>query len=101
MGGYQPGRTPGDGPTEWIWLLHDDCEPDPGALAELLRGAAETPGGAVLGPKVLDWSDRRVGPRARLTHEKAGGGAPAPPPPGSTPGGAARGRGEGARGGGR
>src|SRR5215469_12767068 len=59
-GGYRPGRGPGEAPTEWIWLLHDDCEPDPGALAELLRGAAETPGAGVLGPKVLDWADGRV-----------------------------------------
>ncbi len=72
MGGYQPGRTPGDGPAEWIWLLHDDCEPDPGALAELLRGAAETPGVAVLGPKVLDWSDRRVILEAGLAIDTAG-----------------------------
>src|SRR5487761_419683 len=59
-GGYRQGRGAGNGPAEWIWLLHDDCEPEPDALAELLRGAAETPGVAVLGPKVLDWSDRRV-----------------------------------------
>ena len=61
-----------DGPAEWIWLLHDDCEPDPGALAELLRGAAETPGVAVLGPKVLDWADRRVILEAGLTIDTAG-----------------------------
>lgn len=60
QGGYHPGHAGGEAPTEWIWLLHDDCEPDPGALAELLRGAAEAPGAGVLGPKVLDWADGRV-----------------------------------------
>jgi GT2 family glycosyltransferase len=71
-GGYQPGRAARERPTEWIWLLHDDCEPDTGALAELLRGAAETPGVGVVGPKVLDWSDRRVILEAGLAIDTAG-----------------------------
>jgi GT2 family glycosyltransferase len=45
---------------EWLWLLHDDCEPAPDALEQLLRGAAETPAAAVLGPKLMDWTDRDV-----------------------------------------
>jgi GT2 family glycosyltransferase len=45
---------------EWIWLLHDDCEPAPDALEQLLRGAAEAPTAAVLGPKLRDWTDRDV-----------------------------------------
>ena len=45
---------------EWLWLLHDDCEPAPDALEQLLRGAAETPTAAVLGPKLMDWTDRDV-----------------------------------------
>ncbi len=45
---------------DWIWLLHDDCEPAPDALEQLLRGAAETPTAAVLGPKLMDWTDRDV-----------------------------------------
>jgi GT2 family glycosyltransferase len=71
-GGYHPGRASGEAPTEWIWLLHDDCEPDPDALAELLRGAAETPGAAVLGPKVLDWADGRVLLETGLAIDMAG-----------------------------
>jgi GT2 family glycosyltransferase len=72
QGGYQPGRAPREAPTEWIWLLHDDCEPDPGALAELLRGAAQTPGAAVLGPKVLDWADGQVILEAGLAIDTVG-----------------------------
>src|SRR5213076_1991476 len=29
--------------TEWVWLLHDDCEPEPDALEQLLLGAQEVP----------------------------------------------------------
>lgn len=46
--------------TRWIWLLHDDCAPDPGTLSALLRAAAATPSAAVLGPKAVDWDDPRV-----------------------------------------
>ena len=72
--GGQSGRgRPGRGQQiEWIWLLHDDCEPAPDALEQLLRGAAETPNAAVLGPKVLDWSDRDVILEAGLTIDTVG-----------------------------
>ena len=34
-----PGGAAGPvGGTEWIWLLHDDCEPAPDALEQLLAG---------------------------------------------------------------
>ncbi len=46
--------------TRWVWLLHDDCAPDPDALAALLHAAAADPAAAVLGPKVVDWQDPRV-----------------------------------------
>lgn len=36
----------------WLWLLHDDSEPRPEALAELLVGTART-GAEVLYPKLL------------------------------------------------
>ena len=38
----RPGRDPVPPPdpaAEWIWLLHDDCEPAPDALEQLLRAA--------------------------------------------------------------
>lgn len=46
--------------TRWVWLLHDDCAPDPGTLSALLRAAAADPSAAVVGPKVVDWDDPRV-----------------------------------------
>jgi GT2 family glycosyltransferase len=57
---------------EWVWLLHDDCEPGPDALEQLLRGAAETRAAAVLGPKVKDWADRDVILEAGVTIDTVG-----------------------------
>jgi GT2 family glycosyltransferase len=67
----QVGRSGGDR-VEWVWLLHDDCEPAPDALEQLLRGAAETRAAAVLGPKVMDWADRQVILEAGITIDTAG-----------------------------
>ena len=64
--------APGDERTEWVWLLHDDCEPAPDALDRLLAGAREAPAAAVLGPKVRDWSDRDLLLEAGLTIDRAG-----------------------------
>ncbi|MGP7999447.1 MAG: glycosyltransferase [Streptosporangiaceae bacterium] len=65
------GLAPGER-TEWIWLLHDDSEPASDALEQLLRGAAEVRTAAVLGPKVMDWSDRRVLLETGVTIDTAG-----------------------------
>ncbi|MFC5909388.1 glycosyltransferase family 2 protein, partial [Streptacidiphilus monticola] len=46
-------------PVEWLWLLHDDCEPAPDALRKLLQIAESTPTAAVVGPKIRSWYDRR------------------------------------------
>jgi len=63
----------GDGErVEWLWLLHDDFEPAPDALEQLLRGAAEIRSAAVLGPKVMDWADREVILEAGVTIDTAG-----------------------------
>ncbi|WP_367322677.1 glycosyltransferase [Streptomyces sp. HUAS ZL42] len=51
-------------PVQWLWLLHDDCAPEPDALAQLLRvvenelelGRDDV---AVVGPKLRGWYDRR------------------------------------------
>src|SRR3954467_4276490 len=46
--------------TYWVWLLHDDCAPEPGCLTELLAGAARQPTAVALGPKALDWPGEHV-----------------------------------------
>ncbi|MER8188242.1 glycosyltransferase [Kitasatospora sp. NPDC094015] len=46
-------------PVEWLWLLHDDCEPQTDALRRLLQVADSTPTAAVVGPKLRSWYDRR------------------------------------------
>jgi GT2 family glycosyltransferase len=67
-----PGPQAAGDRVEWVWLLHDDSEPAPDALEQLLRGAAETRSAAVLGPKVKDWSDRQVIREAGITIDTAG-----------------------------
>lgn len=50
----------GDEPaSEWVWVLHDDCAPEPTCLRELL-GAALAYDAAVVGPKVVDWAGTRL-----------------------------------------
>ncbi|GAA2253983.1 MULTISPECIES: glycosyltransferase [Kitasatospora] len=46
-------------PIEWLWLLHDDCEPETDALRRLLQVAEATPSAGVVGPKLRSWYDRR------------------------------------------
>ncbi len=61
-----------DPPTEWVWLLHDDCEPAPDALEQLLRAAGRSRSAAVLGPKLRDSSNRRVLREVGITTDRAG-----------------------------
>ncbi|MDO0927413.1 glycosyltransferase family 2 protein [Streptomyces sp. TG1A-8] len=61
---YDLPELPYGEPVQWLWLLHDDCAPEPGALAELLRVADnELELGrddvAIVGPKLRGWYDRR------------------------------------------
>lgn len=51
-GGDEPER-------EWIWVLHDDCAPEPTCLRDLL-GAALAYDAALVGPKVTDWAGTRL-----------------------------------------
>ena len=44
---------------EWIWLLHDDANPDPGALSSLLAVAHAHPEVDILGPKLREWPSLR------------------------------------------
>ncbi|MFY0409255.1 glycosyltransferase [Solicola sp. PLA-1-18] len=46
-------------PADWVWLLHDDCAPDPDALACLLDEATRADDVAVVGPKVREWPSLR------------------------------------------
>lgn len=49
----------GDGGPEWVWLLHDDSNPDPTCLEALLAAADEDPGADLLGPKLREWPSLR------------------------------------------
>ena len=64
--------SPADPAVEWIWLLHDDCEPAPDALEQMLRAASRHRSTAVFGPKLKDLSDRRVLREAGVTVDRAG-----------------------------
>ena len=68
--GSPGGQAPGT--TEWVWLLHDDCEPAADALEQLLAAASRGRSVAVLGPKLKDLSDRRVVREAGITIDRAG-----------------------------
>src|SRR5262245_24248617 len=57
---------------EWIWLLHDDSAPAPGALEGLLRTAEAHAPAAIIGPKLRDWSDRRVLLEAGIAIDRTG-----------------------------
>lgn len=43
---------------EWIWLIHDDCSPQPGALEALLDAVEDRPQVAIAGPKLRGWYNR-------------------------------------------
>ena len=70
--GSQGAPAPGIQGSEWIWLLHDDCEPAADALEQLLSSASRSQSVAVLGPKLKDLSDRRVVREAGITTDRAG-----------------------------
>ncbi|MFF4260008.1 glycosyltransferase [Streptomyces sp. NPDC001663] len=61
---YDMPELPHGEPVQWLWLLHDDCAPEPDALAQLLRvvenelelGRDDV---AVVGPKLRGWYDKR------------------------------------------
>jgi GT2 family glycosyltransferase len=55
-----PVRHEGEPVTEWIWLLHDDCAPEPQALDELLSRVVNAPSVWMVGPKVRAWDGVRL-----------------------------------------
>ncbi len=62
----------GDQHDGWIWVLHDDCAPDPDCLGTLLTAADASPSAAVLGPLALDWHDPRLVVEAGLSTDASG-----------------------------
>jgi GT2 family glycosyltransferase len=49
-------HAPAAEPDEWVWLLHDDADPAPDALAVLVAAAEEASAEvAVMGPKIREW----------------------------------------------
>ncbi|MCR6481565.1 glycosyltransferase family 2 protein [Amycolatopsis sp. OK19-0408] len=59
-------------PGSWLWLLHDDCAPEPDCLEELLRVATKSPSATVLGALGLDWTDPRLIVEAGLSTDASG-----------------------------
>ena len=57
--------------TRWVWILHDDCAPEPDALRQLLAAAAQSPSLAAIAPKALSW-DRRGLREVGLTVDSSG-----------------------------
>ena len=69
----QPGGSDdGQDRVEWVWLLHDDCEPAPDTLERLLWAATRDRTVAVVGPKVLDGQDRRTLREVGVSIDRAG-----------------------------
>ncbi|WP_329033308.1 glycosyltransferase [Streptomyces sp. NBC_01725] len=56
---YDMPDLPHGEPVQWLWLLHDDCAPEPDALAELLRVVDTDSHAAIVGPKLRGWYDRK------------------------------------------
>ncbi|MFD7320922.1 glycosyltransferase family 2 protein [Streptomyces sp. NPDC059875] len=56
---YDLPELPHGEPVQWLWLLHDDCAPEPDALTELLRVADADAYAAIVGPKLRGWYDRK------------------------------------------
>jgi GT2 family glycosyltransferase len=50
-------RDPRTSDMDWLWLLHDDCAPEPEALERLLAEAESRPSAAILGPKLVSWTN--------------------------------------------
>ncbi|MEV4319267.1 glycosyltransferase family 2 protein [Actinocrispum sp. NPDC049592] len=59
-------------PGGWVWLLHDDCAPEPDCLGTLLTAAELSPSAGVLGPVALDWEDPRLIVEAGLSTDASG-----------------------------
>ena len=61
-----------DEAVEWVWLLHDDCAPEPDALDFLLERADADPSIAIVGPKLRGWPQSRRLKEVGITISGAG-----------------------------
>ncbi|MEU5695410.1 glycosyltransferase family 2 protein [Actinosynnema sp. NPDC020468] len=59
-------------PGSWLWLLHDDCAPEPDCLFSLVTAAEVSPSAAVLGPLSVDWVDPRRVVEAGVSTDASG-----------------------------
>jgi GT2 family glycosyltransferase len=50
-------RDPRTARMDWLWLLHDDCAPEPEALERLLAEAESRPSVSIAGPKLVPWDE--------------------------------------------
>ncbi|WP_314174526.1 glycosyltransferase family 2 protein [Streptomyces winkii] len=69
---YDMPELPHGEPVHWLWLLHDDCAPEPDALSRLLRIVDADPSATVVGPKLRSWYDRRQLLEAGVTIANSG-----------------------------
>lgn len=68
----EAGVTRWGDPGEWLWLLHDDCAPEPTCLGVLLNQAELSPSAGMLGPLAVDWVDPRLVVEAGLSTDASG-----------------------------
>lgn len=59
--------------SEWLWILHDDSAPLPGALKAMLAIAETSPSVAVIGAKQVDYKDSSMIVQQGLTLTRRGG----------------------------
>jgi GT2 family glycosyltransferase len=59
--------------SNWLWILHDDSAPLPGALQAMLAIAETSPSVALIGAKQVDYNDERVIVQQGLTLTRRGG----------------------------
>ncbi|GAA1963970.1 glycosyltransferase family 2 protein [Amycolatopsis minnesotensis] len=66
-------------PGRHLWLLHDDCAPEPDCLDNLLKASEAAPSAGVLGPLAVDWADPRLIVDAGLSLDASGNRQPTLP----------------------
>jgi GT2 family glycosyltransferase len=70
--GVRAAQDTWDGEFDWLWVVHDDCAPEPDCLAQLVAAAKENPTAGVLGPLSVDWVDPRLVVEAGVSIDASG-----------------------------